>query len=149
MLLRGLHPACGDRPQPLGEIEFIPSSADDLASPGGGDNREFQRPRRDAVFAPQGDHKFGELHIRKRGVMLYSTDLAASRKEVFKMAAPPRRVLAAPIAARGGPIENRLYPTAHAACGFGFGRPDWLNGLQDHADVNGVDCEIAKMREYV
>ena len=146
MFLAGLHALGRDGPQPLGEVDLIPPGADHLAGARRGQDREFERAGADALLLPQLGHERGDLGIGQRRMVLDPPHLRSRRQQVFEMAAPPRRVLALPVAARGRPIENHFDPAAHPARGFGLLGPDRLERLQHQPDIDRLNGQAAEVR---
>ena len=70
MRLARLHPLRRDRPDTRLKIEFVPPGVQRLAEPCGGQDDEFQMPRRNAIFGPKLTHERWNVRVGKRGVML-------------------------------------------------------------------------------
>src|SRR5438874_11363525 len=105
MLLAGFHALAGYDPKPFVTVDFRPSGADDLARPGCRQDRELQSARRHALLIPQLGHKGADLVIGQGRKVSDTANLLSPRHEVFKMSAPPRRVLAFAITARRRPVD--------------------------------------------
>src|SRR3954466_2408397 len=115
MLFAGLHALAGYDPQPFVTVDFRPSSADDLARPGCRQDRELQSESRRALLTSELGHKGTDLVIGQGRKVPDAANLHSPGHEVFKMAAPPRRVFAFAIAARCRPVDDRLDTAAHPA----------------------------------
>src|SRR5215831_8456772 len=113
MLATRLHPGSRYRPCPFREVDLVPSGADDLAGARRCKDRKLERAAGNPVLFPQLRYKGTDLGVGQRGMMLDAANFRFSGQEVFEMPAPPRRVLARPIAARRCPVEHRLDATAH------------------------------------
>ena len=144
MLLPGLHPLARHDPKPFGSIDFRPSSADDLARPGCRQDRELQSARRNALLMTQLSNEIADPVIGQRREVPYTANLFSPRHEVFKMPAPPRRVLAFAITARCRPVNDRLNTTAHPARCFRLRVPDRLQRLHDEPDIDCLHGQVAE-----
>jgi hypothetical protein len=69
-------------------------------------------------------------------MVLYYLDPGPCREKLFQVATPARRVLARPVTADGGPIEDRFNSPSHPARCFRLGLPDPLQGFHHQRDID-------------
>src|SRR4051794_40174496 len=110
MLSTALHAIAWNCPELRLKIDLRPTRADDLAGSCGGQNQEFQRPRRDPVTRGQFRHEGRNVSEGQGSVMLHLRDGAAGRQRFGQMTTPPGRIVAAAKTVDGTPPEHLLDP---------------------------------------
>ena len=111
--------------------------AADVAGAHRGEDGELERAGGSVGALAKLCHECRDVGVRHRGHVLDRADLAARRKQLVQMAAPPGGIFAVAIAACLGPIEYGLDCGAQATRGCRSAKPERFDSLHDKP---GVDC---------
>lgn len=88
-----LHPPRWNGPDALLVVELVERRANHFPCPSRGQDRELERPGRDALLLAQLGNERANFLVRQRGVVPYRSCARSLRQQVLEMAAPPCRVL--------------------------------------------------------
>jgi hypothetical protein len=134
-----LHALGQYRPQPFGEVKFIPPGAHDLTGGHGRQNGEFERASANTLLLLELDHEVSEVAIGESRMMFDAADLGFLRQQLVEMAAPSGWVLARSVIEHSRPIEHALDPTAHSARRLRLHRPHRRKRLGDKSRIDCLD----------
>src|SRR5262245_12277354 len=108
------------------EVHLVPTCTDHLPCPGRGQDREFERLRRDPNPLSKIGHEQCHLGVAQRRVMLNSTDFRNVGQKVLEVAAKSGGIFAIAITTRLCPIEDCFDPSPHPPRRLGLSRPQRL-----------------------